>query len=75
MVVAKKIFKDIGRGAVTTLHALSQLTYLLMELNPSRGAANSAATQEFSSILWNRNVHYRVRKSPPLVPILSQINP
>jgi hypothetical protein len=26
-------------------------TYLLMELSPSGGAANSAATQEFSSIL------------------------
>jgi hypothetical protein len=51
------------------------LTYLLMELSPSGGVANSAATQELPSILWNPKVRYRVHKSPPPVPILSQINP
>jgi hypothetical protein len=50
-------------------------TYLLMELRPSGGASNSAATQEYPIILWNPKVHYRVHTSPPLVPILTQINP
>jgi hypothetical protein len=50
------------------------LTYSV-EQSPSWEAKTSWATQEIPRILWNPKVHYRIHKSSPRVPILSQIDP
>jgi hypothetical protein len=57
------------------LLSLTIFTHSLTEPNPYWEAAHCGAAQELPSVLWNPKVHYRVHKSPPLVPILSQIDP
>jgi len=46
-----------------------------MQRSPFWEAKRSSASQEILRVLLNPNVHYRIHKSPPSVPIFSQSNP
>jgi hypothetical protein len=46
-----------------------------MKQKPSWDAYPFSASQEIPNILWDLKVHYHIKKGPPPIPILSQIDP
>jgi hypothetical protein len=66
-------------GTIAVYLLIHKKTYIFnsnsIKLRIVGKATSYVATYELRSISWNTNVHYRIHKSPPLVPILSQTNP
>jgi hypothetical protein len=46
-----------------------------MDVHTARETTSYVTTPKFSSILEKPKVHYRIHKSHPFIPILSQTNP
>jgi hypothetical protein len=61
-------------GVLTDRHFTPQWTNSMEQSSPWEGDSHSAS-QESPRLVWNAKVHYRVHRSPPLVPVLRQMCP
>jgi hypothetical protein len=68
---------ELKAGSLRDLRIATDLvaSFGTEEARPCLEAYSPSASQEISRLLWNTKVHRRVHKSPPLVPILSQMSP
>jgi len=65
--------KEVLKKKASFLHSCTYLLTYFMEQSPWKASSHSAS-QEIIRRFWNPKVHHRVRNSPPLVSILSQIH-